>query len=142
MASSSKGYGSYKQLNQKLHPTSSSSNSKSSSSNSVNNNNSTKNNNNENRSSGSIVKTATVKRSSPTNTHQPARSFQYESFHVFNWDEYLEVSMNDAVAFRTKQLIVLIYFRKRTVRPHHQSVSNRLWIHRVTSSKLAWNWRR
>lgn len=101
MASSSKGYGSYKQLsqNQKVHTAASSSstsspssNSKSSSSNSVNNNNSTsKNNNSENRSSGSIVKTATVKRNSPTNTHT-ARSFQYESFHVFDWDDYLEVS--------------------------------------------------
>lgn len=93
-ASSSKSYGSYKQLtqNQKVYPSSStSSNSKSSGSNSVNNNNSTsKNNNNENRSSGSIVKTASVKRNSPTNA-QPARSFQYESFHVFNWDEYLKV---------------------------------------------------
>lgn len=104
VASSSKGYGSYKQLsqNQKLYPASSSSSSspssssKSSSSNSVNNNNSTsKNNNNENRSSGSIVKTATVKRNSPTNAHHPARSFQYESFHVFDWDEYLEVSIVD-----------------------------------------------
>lgn len=92
-ASSSKSYGSYKQLtqNQKVYPSSSSG--KSSGSNSVNNNNSTsKNNNNENRSSGSIVKTATVKRNSPTNVHQPARSFQYESFHVFNWDEYLKVN--------------------------------------------------
>lgn len=107
MASSSKGYGSYKQLSQhqKLYPASSSSSSsssspssssKSNSSNSVNNNNSTsKNNNNENRSSGSIVKTATVKRNSPTNAaHQPARSFQYESFHVFDWDEYLKVSIS------------------------------------------------
>ncbi|XP_031638342.1 polycomb protein Scm [Contarinia nasturtii] len=96
LASSSKGYGSYKQLNQKLYPTSSTSNSKSSSSNSVNNNNSTKNNNNEHRSSGSIVKTATVKRNSPTNTHQPTRSFQYESFHVFNWDEYLKETNSEA----------------------------------------------
>lgn len=98
MPSSSKGYGSYKQLNQKVSPatssTSSPSNSKSSSSNSVNNNNNStsKNNNSENRSSGSIVKTASVKRNSPTNAHQPARSFQYESFHVFDWDEYLLVS--------------------------------------------------
>lgn len=74
-----------------MYPSSSSSG-KSSGSNSVNNNNSTsKNNNNENRSSGSIVKTATVKRNSPTNAHQPVRSFQYESFHVFNWDDYLKV---------------------------------------------------
>lgn len=98
MASSSKGYGSYKQLNQKVYPatsSSSSSNSKSSSSNSVNNNNNStsKNNNSENRSSGSIVKTASVKRSSPINAHQPARSFQYESFHVFDWDDYLKVSV-------------------------------------------------
>lgn len=99
MASSSKGYGSYKQLNQKVYPASSSSsstssNSKSNSSNSVNNNNNStsKNNNSENRSSGSIVKTASVKRNSPTNAHQPARSFQYESFHVFDWDDYLKVS--------------------------------------------------
>ncbi|XP_055308369.1 polycomb protein Scm-like [Sitodiplosis mosellana] len=98
-ASSSKSYGSYKQLtqNQKVYPSSSTSNSKSSGSNSVNNNNSTsKNNNNENRSSGSIVKTAMVKRNSPTNAHQPARSFQYESFHVFNWDEYLKETNSEA----------------------------------------------
>lgn len=40
---------------------------------------------------GSILKTSSVKRTSPTNTHPAPRSFQYESFHVFDWDEYLQV---------------------------------------------------
>lgn len=77
--------------------------------NSVNNNNNStsKNNNslrfagessknsnsNNNGGGGSISKTASVKRSSPTNTHHTPRSFQYESFHVFDWDEYLRVSL-------------------------------------------------
>lgn len=68
-----------------------------------NNNNSTSKNNNENSlrhtnsngiASGSIVKTASVKRNIPisTQTHHAARTFQYESFHVFDWDAYLIVS--------------------------------------------------
>lgn len=159
LASPTKGYGSYKQLsqNQKLYPAStsastststssssasaSSSNNKSgSSSNNVNNNNnSTSNNNNsDNRSSGSIVKTASVKRNSPTNTHQPARSFQYESFHVFNWDEYLLVSIACAVfsSFRKSFKQLFLCFRKRIVRLRRSNVSNKQQSRHRMSSKL------
>lgn len=41
---------------------------------------------------GSIGKTFGLKRNSPS-IHQSARSFQYESFHVFDWREYLIVSI-------------------------------------------------
>lgn len=64
-----------------------------------NNNNSTSKNNNEHsersadsRHSGHGSKATALKRSSPVSTHA-ARTFQYESFHVFDWDEYLEVGM-------------------------------------------------
>lgn len=85
-----------------------------------NNNNSTnKNNNNNNQSrlgsgngnesggssssiggsiGGSIGKSFGLKRNSPS-IHQSARSFQYESFHVFDWRDYLIVSISTIYSF-------------------------------------------
>lgn len=62
-----------------------------------NNNNNTNKNNNSGRSetaavSGSITKTFSLKRNSPTISSSHHRSFQYESFHVFDWHDYLIVS--------------------------------------------------
>lgn len=77
-------------------------------SNSVNNNNNSTNKNNNNQArlgggndsgnssssiGGSIGKSFGLKRNSPS-IHQSARSFQYESFHVFDWRDYLIVSIN------------------------------------------------
>lgn len=60
---------------------------------------------------------------SPTGTHQSspnnnnhhvnnnnssapsARSFQYESFHVFNWDDYLKVSWNFVCFFSINTIL-------------------------------------
>lgn len=76
-------------------------------SNSVNNNNNSTNKNHNNNQlrlgggndgcgtsssiGGSIGKSFGLKRNSPS-IHQSARSFQYESFHVFDWRDYLIVS--------------------------------------------------
>lgn len=78
-------------------------------SNSVNNNNNSTNKNHNNNQArlgggnesggtsssigGSIGKSFGLKRNSPS-IHQSARSFQYESFHVFDWRDYLIVSIH------------------------------------------------
>lgn len=67
------------------------------SSTSNNNNNSTNKNNNtrsssDEGSSGATKSLTTGKRNSPiTTAHPSARTFQYESFLVFDWNEYLQV---------------------------------------------------
>lgn len=47
-----------------------------------------------------VSSTTGSKRSSPSNNqHTLARSFQYETFHVFNWDDYLIVNMTLFISY-------------------------------------------
>lgn len=58
----------------------------------MNNNNNNVNNNNQQFGTQHRVDSSAGSTSAATPTTAPARTFQYESFNVFNWDDYLKVN--------------------------------------------------
>ncbi len=97
-----------------------------------NNNNDSVNNNNSPRDA----------RHSPV-TAVSARSFQYESFNVFNWDDYLKVRISCCYNYNIKILElkmlkknVYFYHRKQKAYQLRVIASNKHSIHRLMNSKL------
>lgn len=127
---------------------------------SVNNNNNSTNKNNNNQArlgsgnesggsstsiGGSIGKSFGLKRHSPS-IHASARSFQYESFHVFDWRDYLIVStIVNHPSFLSRipilRFISAFFFlfvcRKQVAKQHRQNVLNRHLTRRQMNLKLA-----
>lgn len=110
-----------------------------------NTSNSTNSNNSGSNGAGSISKTTAVKRSSPVSSTHSARTFQYESFHVFDWDEYLEVcvfslSLFEYFLFKFSSYsndFFSRFYRKQTAKLAHPNALSKPSIRRPTSSKLA-----
>jgi polycomb protein SCMH1 len=90
-----------------------------------NNNNSLENNNSKLKSSVETNNNNTIKEHYAVTKISPM--FQYEAFHVFDWNEYLKVSQNNCIILHFHKCFVFVvwFFRKQSHFQRHQNVSSK-----------------